>query len=111
MRLGDVLTTASQEALERMLKAYGGVVKARAVASAVVEQRFMMEDLGETEELLVVLEKAHQGVYWEEREEVVRENIDKAFLAVRRFVNDEVNEIIFGIKFAEVVLEPGGSLG
>ena len=49
-----------------------------------------------------------QGEYWEDHGEgSIDSNIDKVFAALRRFVNDEINETIFAVRLAEVVLKSG----
>jgi len=50
-----------------------------------------------------------QGELWEDKGEgSIDANIDKAFAALRRFVNDEINEMIFAVRLAELLLKPGG---
>jgi len=109
--LSEVLATASEETLMMVLKKYGGVVRARVIAREIVESRYLLEDLQSTSDLLRILVRAHsrQRELWEDKGEgSIDSNIDKAFAALRRFVNDEINEIIFAVRLAEVLLKSGG---
>ena len=108
--LAEVLESLQQDRLSHILKVYGGVVGAREVAAEVVERRYLLERVVTTHHLLELLERVHtrKGEVWEERgREAAMANMDRAFLALRRFVNDEVNEIVHAIQLAELVLEPG----
>ena len=108
--LAEVLESLQQDRLSHVLKVYGGVVGAREVAAEVVERRYLLEKVVSTQHLLELLERVHtrKGEVWEERGlEAAMANMDKAFLALRRFVNDEVNEMVHAIQMAELVLEPG----
>ena len=52
--------------------------------------------------------KFRQGEFWEEKGEgSIDSNIDKAFAALRRFVNDEINEMVYAVRLAEVLLKSG----
>ena len=49
-----------------------------------------------------------QEELWEDKGEgSVDFNINRTFAALRRFVNDEINETIFAIRLAEIVLASG----
>jgi len=111
--LSEVLATATEETLTRVLKKYGGVVRAKVIAREIVESRYLLEDLQSTSDLMRILLRAHsrQGEFWEEKGEgSIDSNIDKAFAALRRFVNDEINEMVYAVRLAEVLLKSGGLL-
>lgn len=111
--LSEVLATATEETLTRVLKKYGGVVRAKVIAREIVESRYLLEDLQSTSDLMHILLRAHsrQGEFWEEKGEgSIDSNIDKTFAALRRFVNDEINEMIYAVRLAEVLLKSGGLL-
>lgn len=111
--LSEVLATATEETLTRVLKKYGGVVRAKVIAREIVESRYLLEDLQSTSDLMHILLRAHsrQGEFWEEKGEgSIASNIDKTFAALRRFVNDEINEMIYAVRLAEVLLKSGGLL-
>ena len=56
----------------------------------------------------ICLFTCRQGELWDDKGEgSIDANIDKAFAALRRFVNDEINEMIFAVRMAEVLLKPG----
>ena len=107
-----MLATADDDSLAAVLRLYGGVVRARAVAREVVERRYLLQRIATMEALREVLEAAHRrdAGLWEGREEARQANIRRAFLALRRFVNDEVNELVLAVRAAEVLLQPGEAL-
>jgi len=111
--LAEVLATSTEETLTLVLKKYGGVVRAKVIAREIVESRYLMESLDTTSDLMRILLRAHarQEELWEDKGEgSVDFNINRTFAALRRFVNDEINETIFAIRLAEIVLASGGLL-
>lgn len=108
----QILRSAELESLSKILKVYGGVLKSRTVARDILERKFMMEEIETTDQLLEVLQNSHdRDEFWEEKgENLKHENIKKVFLGLRMFVNNELNEMEFAIRLAEVVLSKGGVL-
>ena len=110
LSMAEVLNNIDMDSLTTILKSYGGVIKAKAIACDVVESRYLLQEVTTTGHLLQLLVKSHEksSDFWDEKEEEAPgENIDKAFLALRRFVNDEVNELVYSVKVSELLLAPG----
>jgi len=112
---GKILQHADKDSLARMFRIYGGVKKAKQVAADVVESRYLLKKMNTTEDLKNVLKTSHDNMEYFETEtegsdDEVGKNCVKVYEALRRFVNDEVNQIEFAITFAERVLEPGATL-
>lgn len=108
----QILRSVDFDSLHRILKVYGGVLKAKTVARDILERRFMMEDIETTDQLLEVLRNCHdRDDFWEDKtDEQKDENIKKVFLGLRMFVNNEVNEMEFAVRLAEVALRRRGVL-
>lgn len=109
---GVVLQHADKDALARIFRIYGGVKKAKQVASDVVESRYLLKRMETVADLKNLLKTSHSNMEYFEMEgpEEVGRNCVKVFEALRRFVNDEMNQFEFAITFAERVLDPGASL-
>ena len=108
----QLLRLVEFESLTRILKSYGGVIKARTVASSIIENRLMLRELNSTSDLQDLLVRCHQSdKFWREKEEIeVEENINKVVLALRIFINNELNETEYAVQMAEQLLEPAGLL-
>lgn len=100
------------DTLQKILKVYGGTIKAKAVASQIVEQRYLMKTITTTEHLNEVLVSLHENDrFWMDRGEGdIEENITSVYRALRLFTNNEISEIYFAIRMAELVLEKSGIL-
>lgn len=108
----QLLRLVEFENLTRILRSYGGVIKARTVASSIIESRLMLRELTSTSDLQDLLVRCHQSdKFWKEKEEIeVEENINKVVLALRIFINNELNETEYAVQMAEQLLEPAGLL-
>jgi len=107
-----LLKFIDQDSLSRILRTYGEVLKAKTVARDILERRFMMEEIKTTDHLLKVLQEGHErDEYWQGMgESSIDENIGKVLLALRMFLNNEVNETEYALNLAEMVLKQGGLL-
>jgi len=108
----QLIKHAGVEHLSKILKVYGGVLKSKTVARDILERKFLMEEIKTTNQLLEVLLNSHdRDEFWEAQgDNLKHENIKKVFLGLRMFVNDELNEMEFVIRLAEIVLSKGGLL-
>ena len=93
----DVLNTLDTDALAKLFKTYGEEKNAKKIAQTVVDARFMMMSLTSTKQLAQLLSSV-----------VETSAIIKVFSALRRFVNNELNELVYGIeKMREyLILDP-----
>merc|ERR1719228_3268660 len=71
LTLAQLLANANVDDLETILKSYAGVIKAKALASEILESRYLMQNLSTTEQLLELFQNAHErfSYVWTEKEE------------------------------------------
>lgn len=102
MSAADLVNTASETELTRVLKGYGEEPKARAVARHIVAER----PISTTDELALIVRKAYGP--WAARS---RTNpATRTFQALRIAVNDELNQLEASLPLMEHLLAPGGRL-
>jgi len=106
----DLLDSVQQDNLTRILRRYGGVIRAKHYAQVILESRYLMKDLSTIGDLRNLLAESRGTLCQSSDEESLEENIDKVLLALRLFVNDELNELSMAIKMAELSLFDGGLL-
>ncbi|XP_019767430.2 probable methyltransferase-like protein 15 homolog [Dendroctonus ponderosae] len=102
----DVLANASEEDLGKIIKYYGEEKQAKKVARAIVESRYLFKRLTTTEELTDLI----HTVLSEELANKRRSSTARIFQALRIFVNNELNEINYGLVLAHHYLKLGGRL-
>ncbi|XP_030270165.1 12S rRNA N(4)-cytidine methyltransferase METTL15 isoform X1 [Sparus aurata] len=108
----DVVNTLDQQALASILLAYGEERQARKIASAIVEAR-RVSPITRTQQLAsVVAGSFPAAVIYARKDRLNRPAhvATKTFQALRVFVNDELNELIAGLRAAQAALRPGGRL-
>jgi len=97
--------------LVSILSKYGAVHSAKEIAISIIEQRYLNNNVKTTTELKEIITQScsnkefymtEQGPY------LIQSNIDKTFLALRMFVNNELNEMKFVIDFARTILPDQG---
>ena len=98
--------------LVKIFKVYGGVIKSKMLVSEIIERRYLLEDIKTVPHLYQVLREAHdKDSFWTAKGDgAILENIDKVFCACRMFTNNEVNQLFFAIRLAELVLKKNGVL-
>ena len=108
----QVIQLTDVDNLRRILRYYGGVIKAKDVARELVERRYLLQVISTIAHLNQVLSQIHrQDPFWNDRgPESINENIENVHLALRMFTNNEINELQFSIKMAELALKEGGIL-
>ncbi|XP_029851189.2 12S rRNA N4-methylcytidine methyltransferase [Ixodes scapularis] len=108
----DVVNSLDYESLARILKVYGEEKKAKKVAQAIVDSRFMMRSIDTTWELAQLVETALSDGLGERRDMLGRPThlATKTFMALRIFVNDELNELNHALTIGRRLLRPGGRL-
>lgn len=107
----DVLNTLDVPSLSKVFKVYGEEKQARKIAQALFDARYLLKSINTTHELADLvqstlgseatrLDKLHRPAHV----------ATKIFQALRIFVNDELNELNYGIDVAHSYLKPGGKL-
>lgn len=106
----DVLAKASEEDIYKILKYYGEEKQARKIARAVIEARYLFKNLTTTQDLADLVESVCSD---ENRIDMLQRKshvATKTFQALRIFVNNELNEINYGMVLAHKYLKIGGRL-
>lgn len=106
----DVVERATEEDLARIIKIYGQERRAKRIARAIVEARYMFRKLETTRELAQLIESVLGGEIRRDSLGRFAHSATKTFQALRIFVNNELNEINYGILLAQVYLKPSGRL-
>ncbi|XP_015440150.1 PREDICTED: probable methyltransferase-like protein 15 homolog [Dufourea novaeangliae] len=107
--VADVLERVTEIDLIHILRVYGEEKKAKKIARAIVETRYNFRSLKTTEELATLIE----SVVNEKRLDRLgrfAHCATKTFQALRIFVNNELNEINYGIIVAASYLKTNGRL-
>ncbi|XP_072745676.1 probable methyltransferase-like protein 15 homolog [Anoplolepis gracilipes] len=106
----DVLDRATEEDLVHIIKIYGQEKRAKKIARAIIEARYMFRKLETTQELVQLIHSVLN-------DEIRKDNLSryphsaiKTFQALRIFVNNELNEINYGILLANIYLKLSGRL-
>ncbi|XP_017777060.1 PREDICTED: probable methyltransferase-like protein 15 homolog [Nicrophorus vespilloides] len=110
-KASDVLATATEEDIYKIIKYYGEEKQARKIARAIVEARYLFKKLNTTEELADLVDSVY-GDDCVQLDKLMRHShhATKTFQALRIFVNNELNEINYGIILAQKYLKIGGRL-
>lgn len=106
----DVLAKASEEDIYKILKVYGEEKQAKNIARAIVESRYLFKKLQTTEELADLVNSCFTSEYRLDKLQRHSHNATKTFQALRIFVNNELNEINYGMILAHYYLKLGGRL-
>uniref|UniRef100_A0A1B6E9I8 Methyltransferase-like protein 15 homolog n=1 Tax=Clastoptera arizonana TaxID=38151 RepID=A0A1B6E9I8_9HEMI len=106
----EVLANADEEDLYRIFKIYGEEKNSRKIARAIVEARYTFCSLQTTKELANFVAGICDADF---RKDKLQRNVHfatKIFQALRIFVNNELNEINYGMIVAHKYLKVGGRL-
>lgn len=109
-KASDILAKATEEDIYKIIKIYGEEKRARKIARAVVESRYLFKKLTTTAELAGLVEAVcgeHPGLDKLQRH---AHAATKTFQAIRIFVNNELNEINYGLLLAQYYLKLGGRM-
>ncbi|KAK9310012.1 hypothetical protein QLX08_000494 [Tetragonisca angustula] len=105
----EVLEQVTEHDLAKILKIYGNEKKAKKIARAIIEARYTFRNLRTTQELAQLID----SVVSEKRVDQLGRYAHcatKTFQALRIFVNNELNEINYGIVMAGIYLKLNGRL-
>ncbi|NXF25520.1 MET15 protein, partial [Rhodinocichla rosea] len=108
----DVVNALERRALAAVLRAYGEERHARRIASAIVQARSIYP-ITSTRQLASIVAGAFPASALYARKDLLQRPVHvatKTFQGLRIFVNDELHELLIGLKTAEKFLRPGGRL-
>lgn len=106
----DVLAKLNESDLYRIFKVYGEEKQAKRVARAIVETRHTLKRIETTKELANIVAACFDDPYKLDKLQRPSHSATKIFQALRIFVNNELNEINYGMVFASKILKIGGRL-
>ncbi|XP_043258126.1 probable methyltransferase-like protein 15 homolog [Colletes gigas] len=107
--VADVLEKISEIDLIHILRIYGEEKQCKKIARAIIDARFSFRSLKTTEELAKLVESVVHGRRTDKLGRVTH-SATKTFQALRIFVNNELNEINYGIILAGSYLKMNGRL-
>ncbi|NXR93345.1 MET15 protein, partial [Hypocryptadius cinnamomeus] len=108
----DVVNGLEARALASVLSAYGEERHARRIANAIVQARSIYP-ITSTRQLASIVAGAFPASALYARKDLLQRPVHvatKTFQGLRIFVNDELHELLIGLKTAEKFLRPGGRL-
>lgn len=96
----DVLNGLDAEDLAKIFKAYGEERHSRKIAQAIVDSRFMMKSIQTTQELATLVGNLISTTGNNQHDKLgrVAHPATKIFQALRIFVNNELNELDYGLE-------------
>lgn len=107
----DVLAKIDEEDLARILKIYGEEKCAKKIARAIIDTRYSLRKIETTKELADVVNSCFEEDHFRlDKLQRRQHNATKTFQALRIFVNNELNEINYGMLLAERLLKQNGRL-
>lgn len=106
----DILAKIDEEDLARILKNYGEEKCAKKIARALVDTRYSLRKIETTKELADVVNSCFNDDVRLDKLQRHSHNATKTFQALRIFVNNELNEINYGMVLAERFLKRNGRL-
>ncbi|KAK9730108.1 MraW methylase family [Popillia japonica] len=106
----EILARANELDLARILKVYGEEKQAKKIARAIVEARYLFRNLNTTGELADLVDSVCNEQVRVDKLHRRAHNATKTFQALRIFVNNELNEINYGLILAHKYLKIGGRL-
>ncbi|XP_063706770.1 probable methyltransferase-like protein 15 homolog [Culicoides brevitarsis] len=106
----DVVNKAGENDLYRIFKVYGEEKQARKIARAIVETRHAFKRIETTKELADIVFACFDSAYKLDKIQRHSHPATKVFQALRIFVNDELNEINYGMIIAQRLLKIGGRM-
>ncbi|XP_068155524.1 probable methyltransferase-like protein 15 homolog [Drosophila tropicalis] len=106
----DVLARAEEEDLARILRVYGEEKAAKKIARAIVEARGALQRIETTKQLADLVAAVLGDSSRQDKLQRPSHAATKTFQALRIFVNNELNEINYGMLLANELLCPEGRL-
>lgn len=106
----EVLATATEDELYKIFKIYGEEKKAAKVAQTIIQARYMIKNIETTHELVNIVDSCCPDEFRLDKLQRPQSNATKVFQALRIFVNNELNEINYGMVLAKYYLKLNGRL-
>lgn len=106
----DILTHIDEVSLYKVLKYYGEEKHARTIARGVVESRYLFRKLQTTQELAELVKSLIGEKCRFDKLQRYSHPATKTFQALRILVNNELNELDYGLRLAHYYLQPKGVL-
>ncbi|KAJ2942149.1 hypothetical protein O0L34_g11065 [Tuta absoluta] len=106
----EVLATANEGELYKIFKIYGEEKKAAKIAQTIIQARYMIKNIETTAELVDVVNSCCPDEIRLDKLQRPQSNATKVFQALRIFVNNELNELNYGMVLAKYYLKINGRL-
>ncbi|XP_047504325.1 probable methyltransferase-like protein 15 homolog [Pieris napi] len=106
----EVLATANENELYKIFKVYGEEKNAAKIAQTIIQARYMIKNIDTTQELVDVVDSCCPNEYRLDKLQRPQSNATKVFQALRIFVNNELNELNYGMVLAKYYLKLNGRL-
>nr|XP_021184923.2 probable methyltransferase-like protein 15 homolog [Helicoverpa armigera] len=106
----EVLATANEHELYKIFKIYGEEKKAAKIAQTIIQARYMIKNIETTKELADLVNACCPDEKRLDKLQRPQSNATKIFQALRIFVNNELNEINYGMVLAKYFLKLNGKL-
>ncbi|XP_014284603.1 probable methyltransferase-like protein 15 homolog [Halyomorpha halys] len=106
----DVLLKADEHDLYKIFKIYGEEKLAKKVARAIVESRYSFREIKTTHDLAAIVEHISSSDHRLDKLQRPSHVATKIFQALRIFVNNELNEINYGMVLADWYLKLNGRI-
>ncbi|CAK1553330.1 unnamed protein product [Leptosia nina] len=106
----EVLATANEQELYKIFKVYGEEKKAAKIAQTIIQARYMIKNIDTTKELVEVVDSCCPNEFRLDKLQRPQSNATKVFQALRIFVNNELNELNYGMVLAKYYLKLNGRL-
>ncbi|CAG9565145.1 unnamed protein product [Danaus chrysippus] len=106
----EVLATADEHELYKIFKIYGEEKKAAKIAQTIIQARYMIKSIDTTKELVEIVDSCCPDEVRLDKLQRPQSNATKVFQALRIFVNNELNEINYGMILSKYYLKLNGRL-
>ncbi|XP_075982518.1 putative receptor-type tyrosine-protein phosphatase mosPTP-1 [Anticarsia gemmatalis] len=106
----EVLATANEHELYKIFKIYGEEKKAAKIAQTIIQARYMIKNIETTEELVDLVNSCCPDEIRLDKLQRPQSNATKVFQALRIFVNNELNELNYGMLLSKYYLKLNGRL-
>jgi 16S rRNA (cytosine(1402)-N(4))-methyltransferase len=106
----EILAKIDEEDLARIIKMYGDEKNAKKIARAIIDTRYAVKKVETTKELADIVSACCYDEMRLDKLNRPTHTATKTFQALRIFINNELNEINYGMLAAERYLKIGGRL-
>ncbi|XP_053634827.1 probable methyltransferase-like protein 15 homolog [Cherax quadricarinatus] len=110
MTASQILSHIDEDSLYKILKYYGEESNARKISRGVLESRHLFKKLHTTKELTELVLSLMGDQYRLDKLQRYSHPATKTFQALRILVNNELNELDYGLRLAHYYLKSGGIL-